>query len=349
MLAKVQIGNRWVGDGEPCFIIAEAGSNHNGNLTQAKRLIDVAASAGADAVKFQLFRANKLYTKNAGTSDYLSMAKPIHDLVAELEMPYEWLPELATYSRERRLAFLASVFDEESSDQLDMNVDAFKIASYEMTHIALVRHVAAKMKPVIVSTGTSNLEEVENTVKVFLNTGNKNLILMQCTAAYPAPVDSLNIRAIVTMKLRFRVPVGLSDHSRDPIVGPLTAAAVGANLIEKHFTLSNDLPGPDHRFAVEPHELRLMIQKVREVEKALGEGTKVMHPVEAELRGFTRRSIFTIQDIKQGEEFSKENLAVLRSGKSKLGLEPAYLDEILGKHATQDIPAWRAVQKEDYR
>lgn len=348
MAKRVQIGNRWIGDGEPCFIIAEAGSNHNGNLEQAKRLIDVAASAGADAVKFQVFRANRLYPKSAGLSNYLKMPKSIYDIIAEMEMPYEWLPELATYCREKGVLFLASVFDEESADQLDPHVEAFKIASYEMTHIPLIRYVASKGKPVIISTGTANLDEVAETVDEFQRTGNDGLVLMQCTAAYPAPVESLNVRAVATMKSAFSVPVGLSDHSRDPLVGPLAAVAVGANVIEKHFTLSNELPGPDHRFALEPAELRLMIQKVRETEKALGTGEKMMHPVEAELRGFARRSMFALRDIAEGEEFTRENIAVLRCGNLKPGLEPKRFHEILGKRALRNIPAESAIQSEDY-
>jgi sialic acid synthase SpsE len=345
---KVRIGHWWVGEGEPCFIIAEAGSNHNGDIDQAKRLIEVAALAGADAVKFQVFRADKLYPKSAGLSDYLKMPKPIYEIVAEMEMPYEWLPQLSTYCREKDIVFLASVFDEESADRLDPHVAAFKVASYEMTDIPLVRHVAKKGKPVIISTGTANLDEVGETVSEFHQTGNDHLILMQCTAAYPAPVESLNIRAVAAMKSAFRVPVGLSDHSRDPLVGPLTAVAFGANLIEKHFTLSNELPGPDHRFALEPDELRLMIAKVREAEEALGSGQKVMHPIEGELREFARRSIFAVREIKRGETFTDENIAILRCGNLKGCLEPKLFPALLGRSAQRNISAETAVQKEDY-
>jgi len=348
MARKVRLGHRLIGDGEPCFIIAEAGSNHDGKLKQAKQLINVAASAGADAVKFQVFRASKLYPKSAGLSDYLGIPKPIYDIITDIEMPYEWLPELAAYCHERGILFMASVFDEESADQLNPYVKAFKIASYEMTHIPLVRYVASKKKPVIVSTGTANLEEVAETVNEFRRIGNDDLILMQCTAAYPAPLESLNVRAVSVMKTAFSVPVGLSDHSHDPLVGPMAAVAVGANLIEKHFTLSNELPGPDHRFAVESADLHLIIQKVREVEKALGNGEKVMNPVEAELRGFARRSIFAVRDIVAGEPFTEGNIAVLRCGNLKPSLEPKHFQEILGKRARRNISAESAIQKEDY-
>jgi N-acetylneuraminate synthase len=348
MGSSVQIRNRWIGEGDPCFIIAEAGSNHDGSFEQANRLIDVAAWAGADAVKFQVFRANRLYPRSAGLSNYLKVPRPIYEIITELEMPYEWIPDLASYCRDKDILFLASVFDEESADRLEQHVGAFKIASYEMTHIPLVRHVAKKGKPVIISTGTANLSEVAETVHEFRETGNHALMLMQCTAAYPAPLEALNVRAISTMKEAFGVPVGLSDHSRDPVVGPLSAVAVGANLIEKHVTLSNALPGPDHRFAVEPDELRLMIERVREVEKALGSGRKEMHPVEEELRWFARRSVFAVRDIQMGELLTEENIAILRCGALKPSLEPKAFRHVIGKRARRNIPTESPIQKEDY-
>jgi N-acetylneuraminate synthase len=346
-LAIIQIGSRFIGDGQPCFIITEAGSNHNGNFEQAKKLINVAAAAGADAVKFQVFRASKLYPKSAGVADYLNSPKPIYETIAEMEMPYEWVPKLTEYCQEKGVLFLSSVFDEESADRIDPYVGAFKIASYEMTHIPLIRCVAAKGKPMIISTGTANFDEVRETVEEFKKTGNDQLILMQCSAAYPAPLESLNVRAIQTMKEAFGVPCGLSDHSRDPLVGPLAAVAVGANLIEKHFTLSNELPGPDHKFALEPVELRTMIEKVRQVEQALGSGEKVVSPWEEELRAFARRSIFAVRDIHKGEVFSKTNIAVLRCGKLYSGLKPADYPSILGKKAARGIRVDSALRSED--
>ncbi len=348
MARKVRVGTRWIGDGDRCFIIAEAGSNHNGNFEQAKRLIALAASAGVDAVKFQVFRAQRLYPRSAGLSDYLKIPKSIYDIIAEMELPYEWLPELAAYCQERGVVFLGSVFDEESVEQLDPHVEVFKIASYEMTHTPLIRYVAKKRKPVIISTGTAELDEVAEMVEEFRSAGNEDLVLMQCTAAYPAPLESLNVRAIPAMKAAFGTPVGLSDHSRDPLVGPLAAVAVGANLVEKHFTLSNELPGVDHRFAVEPAELRLMVQKIRETERVLGSGHKVVHPAEDELRAFARRSVFAVCDIKAGEALTRENIAVLRCGRLKAGLQPRHFDELLGKPARRDISAEQAIVREDY-
>jgi N,N'-diacetyllegionaminate synthase len=348
MSTSVQVGNRRIDDNNPCFIIAEAGSNHDGKLNQAKQLIDVAAFAGADAVKFQLFRAVKLYPKKAGPSDYLKTSESIYEITRKMEMPYEWLPKLESHCKERNVLFLASVFDEESVDRIDPYVNAFKIASYEMTHIPLIRYVAAKGKPVIISTGTATMDEVATTVREFRKVQKDNLILMQCTAAYPAPTDSLNVRALSAMKSKFGVPVGLSDHSRDPLVGPLVAVSLGANLIEKHFTLDNRLPGPDHQFALEPPELEMMVKKVREAEKALGNGEKKTEAVEAELRAFARRGIFALRDIERGEVLTRENIGVLRAGKLSVGLEPIKYEEIFGKRARHDIQAESAIRTGDY-
>lgn len=343
----VDIGGRLVGPGHPCFVIAEAGSNHNGSYGQALRLIDVAADAGADAVKFQVFRASRLYPKSAGKSGYLGVDTPIYEIIAALELPFDWIPGLAAHTRDRGLVFLASAFDEASVDTLDPHVPAYKIASYEMTHAPLMRHVAATRKPVVVSTGTANLDEVTEAVAVFQDTGNRDLCLMQCTAAYPAPLEAVNVRAVAALMKAFGVPTGLSDHSRHPTIAPLAAVALGATLIEKHYTLSNELPGPDHRFALEPRELRAMVEGIRLTEQALGSGEKVVQPAEHELRGFARRSIFAVRDIAEGEVLSEQNIAVLRCGTLAAGLPPAALPTLLGRRASRAIAGDRAIQDGD--
>jgi sialic acid synthase SpsE len=197
------------------------------------------------------------------------------------------------------------------------------------------------------STGTAELHEVATSVAEFEATGNAALALMQCTASYPAPIASLNVRAIVTMKTTFGCPVGLSDHSRDPLVGPLTAIGVGANLIEKHYTLGNELPGPDHRFAVEPTELCVMVDRIRNAEQALGSGAKVMDPIEAELRAFARRSVFAVRDIGPGEPLTPENIAVLRCGAQRGGFAPRDFTSLLGRKAARLIAAETAVTADD--
>lgn len=343
-MKEIVIGGRSVGPGHPCFIIAEAGSNHNGELETAKELIKVAAEAGADAVKFQNFKAAKLYPRAAGKSDYLKAEKSIYEIIQEMEMPDEWIPELAQACVESGVIFCSSPFDEEAADLLEPHVPFFKIASYEMNHFPLLLHVARKGKPVIVSTGASDLDEVRAMVETFLATGNSRLALMQCTAKYPAPLESLNIGAIPAMLKEFALPVGLSDHSRDPIIGPVSAIGAGACIIEKHFTLSNDLPGPDHAFAVDPGELRQMVEAVRQAEAAMGTGEKKTLAVEGELRDFARRYIFTTRPIKRGERFTADNIAILRKGKLPAGLPPRRWDSILGKRAAEDLEEQRPVE-----
>lgn len=346
-MKEIAIGGRSVGTGRSCFIIAEVGSNHNGEIDQAKELIKAAAAAGVDAVKFQNFKAAKLYSRQAGESDYLRQKKSIYEIVEAMEMPDSWVPELAAFCRAQEVIFCSSPFDEAAADLLDPYVPFFKVASYEMGHLPLVRHVAAKGKPVIISTGTADLEEVRQTVEAFLATGNRQLALMQCTAKYPAPIEALNIGAIRTMKAEFAIPVGLSDHSRDPIIGPVTAVGAGADIIEKHFTLSNDLPGPDHAYAVEPDELKRMVAAIRLAEAAMGTGEKRVLEVEEELRDFARRYIFTIKPVKKGEAFTRDNVAVLRKGKLVAGLPPERWEDVLGKRAAADLAADEPVRNGD--
>src|SRR5207245_2925981 len=193
IMNRIKIGDRWVGEGEPCFIVAEAGSNHNGNLDQALAIIDAAKEAKADAVKFQNFRADKLYPRNAGTSDYLPTKKPIYDIIKSMEMPSEWIPVLADYCKARDLIFFSAPFDEESADKLEPYVQVYKVASYEITHAPLIRHVARKRKPMILSTGTADLAEVRQALEWCRAEGNNQVVLLQCTASYPAPPSSLNI------------------------------------------------------------------------------------------------------------------------------------------------------------
>jgi N-acetylneuraminate synthase len=347
IIERIQIGERNVGLQEPCFIIAEAGSNHNGNFDQALRLIDVAREAGAEAVKFQNFKAERLYPKTAGQSDYLKLDRPIFEIIRDMEMPPDWIPHLARYCREKQIDFISSPFDEESADLLDPHVEVFKVASYEITHAPLLRHIARKGKPLIVSTGASTLEEVKSAVEIIRGEGNDHILLLQCTASYPTPMEDVNVRALVTLREHIGLPTGISDHSRDPVVVPIAAVSVGACVIEKHFTLSNLLPGPDHVFAVEPRELKEMVRCIRDAEKALGHGRKEALAVETELRRFARRSIFAVRDISPGDLLSRENVAVLRAGKAGFGLSPEHFEELLGRKAKKFIPKEFPVNSED--
>jgi N-acetylneuraminate synthase len=344
---RVRIGERWVGAGEPTFIIAEAGSNHNGSFEQALRLIDAAAEMGADAVKFQHFKAATLYPRSAGESDYLKVRRSIYDIIEAMETPDDWIPKLAAHCRTRGLAFLSTPFDEAAVDTLEPYVPAFKVASYEMTHHPLLQRVAATGKPVLMSTGTATLDEVVRAVEVVRAAGNEQLVVLQCTASYPTPPAAVNARALVALRDATGCPVGLSDHSRDPIVAPVVAVALGACVVEKHFTLSNRLPGPDHAFAVEPHELHELVRRVREAELMLGHGRKETLPEEQELRAFARRSIFATRAIRPGEALDAGNVAVLRCGKLGAGLPPEALPQVLGRKAARGIAAESLIRPED--
>jgi N-acetylneuraminate synthase len=334
----VRFGRRDIGDRLPVYVIAEAGSNHNGSFDQALRLIDVAAGAGADAVKFQTFKAARMYPATAGESDYLRTPKSIYRIIEEMEMPDAWVPDLARYCGDKQIEFMSTPFDERSADLLAPHISVFKLASYEMSHTPLLRHVARFGKPIVLSTGAHDLNEVLAAVEAIREEGNEQLVLLQCTARYPAPPDAINAAALTTLRAATGKLVGLSDHSRDPVIAPVVATALGAAVIEKHFTLSNQLAGPDHQFAIEPHELAQMVAAVRMAEAVIGDGDKHVLEDEAELRAFARRSIFTTRPVPPGELLSVANVAVLRCGKLGYGLPPAELANVLGKRAARELP-----------
>ncbi len=330
-----------------CFVIAEAGSNHDGDLERARRLIHVAAEAGADAVKFQLFTAAKLYAREAGVSDYLGSKESIYSIIERMELPPSWLPLLKSECNSRGIEFMASVFDEAALDVLDPYVTVHKCASYELTHHPLLARMAAKGKPLILSTGAADLEEVAEAVDVVRRAGGKAPVLLQCTASYPAPIEQSNLRAMLSMAERFGCLTGLSDHTSEPTIAPTSAVALGARVIEKHFTLDRTLPGPDHKFAIEPGELADMVSTIRAVERALGDGRKVPLPAETELRSFARRSLFAIRPIRSGDRFDESNVAALRCGKLPAGLAPARWEGLLGRKASRDVAPNVAVREED--
>lgn len=346
-IQPVAIGKRIIGDGQPTFIIAEIGINHNGSYEQAIAMIDVAVEAGVDAVKFQMFKAKKMYSEKAGYLNYASTKKSILEIVEEMETPEDWPAKLSAYAKEKKVMFFSSVCDEESVDLMDPYMPVYKITSYEMTHIPLLKYIASRGKPMILSTGTANLEEVKESVAAIYATGNKQLILMQCTGKYPAPLESINAKAIVTMKEEFGLPVGLSDHSRDPITAPMTAVALGANAIEKHITLSRKLPGPDQAMAIEPNELVEMVRRIREVEQTMGSGKKVSHKEEEYVKNFARRSIFATRSIGKGTIISKDNAAVLRTGELNGILKPADWEKVIGRKAKRDLGTDEALSFQD--
>lgn len=339
------------------YVIAEAGSNwhvgddHKANRDMAFRLIDTARDSGANAVKFQVYRPETIYVSNAGQSDYLAAAgikEDVQEIFSRLAMPYELIQELAKYCQSVEIDFMATPFSPNDFDQINNYVKAHKIASYEIGHIHLLEKAAKSGKPLFLSTGAATEDEIKWAVDFYENHGGKDLTLLQCTAQYPAEVQSMNLRAIPWLKHRFKVQVGLSDHSRHPTSAPVAAVALGATVIEKHFTVDNQLPGPDHAFALTPVELKEMVHAIRRAEVMLGSGVKVIQEEERELRAFARRGIQAIAPIKAGDILKEgENIAILRPGKRLQGIHPKHIYELEGKRAKRTIPLGDGVQFDD--
>jgi len=339
-MKRVRIGDRFVGDGEPCFIIAEAGVNHNGDIELAKKLIDVAKEAGADAVKFQTFKAENVVIKHTPKADYqvenTKSNESQYDMLKKLELSEDEFRELYRYAKNKGIMFLSTPFDFESVDFLEeLGVPAFKISSTDLTNLPFLEYIAEKGKPIILSTGMGTLGEIEEAVSAIKNAGNENIILLHCITSYPAKIESLNLRVIKTLKEAFKLPVGFSDHSLG-IYAPIAAVALGAVVIEKHFTLDKNLPGPDHKASLNPEELREMIRGIRLIEKALGDGIKRPTSEEMKIKKVARRSIVAKVNIPRGAIITKEMIAFKRPG---IGLPPKYYNEVIGKKARRDIKA----------
>ena len=342
-----EIDGRPVGPGEPTFVIAEAGSNHNGSLDTAKELIDVAVEAGADAVKFQTFRAEDMYVEDSGEVEYLDDDRSIYDIIESMEMPHEWIPKLHDYCVEQDIYFLSTPFDERSAELLSEYVPAWKIASYTSSHHPFLRELAASEKPLIMSTGAHELDEVRESVEVLETAGVSGLALLQCVAAYPTPLEDINVKVVETLAEEFDVPAGLSDHTLDPVTAPAAAVALGASIVEKHFTLDKSMDGPDHQFALEPDQLTEMVAAIRDTEAALGTGAKSVLDVESELHDKARRAVHAVADIEAGEKLTAKNVKVLRPGEQDAGLHPKFYDEILGATAARDIQRSAGLQWDD--
>lgn len=339
-LPTISIAGREVGTNSPCFIIAEAGVNHNGSLESARQLIDIAVRAGADAVKFQTFKAERLATPDAPKAQYqlrnTGAEETQYEMLQRLELSEEAHRELMAYCLEQGILFMSTPFDEESADFLDeLGVAVFKLPSGEITNLPFVEHVARKGKPLIVSTGMAYLEEVETVVRTIEACANPSLILLHCVSNYPADSADANLRAMQTMEEAFKVAVGYSDHTLGIEVA-LAAVALGACVIEKHFTLSSDLPGPDHRASLEPDELAMMVRGIRKVEAALGHGRKEPAPSEAETSAVARRSLVAARDLAAGTRLTKDLIAIKRPG---TGLPAAMLSEVVGRRLRAPLRA----------
>ncbi len=344
--------------GRSIFIIAEAGSNwrmgsYERDLKMAKALIEVAAQAAVDAVKFQTYRPETIYVPNAGHSDYLrksGIGEEMSAIFSDLAMPYEMLGELAAYCNKMGVEFMSTPFSPQDFAAVDPFVRRHKIASYEIHHLRLLELAAKSKKPLILSTGASDIDDIAWAISYFKICGGQELTLLQCTAQYPAATEAMNLQAIAWMQQAFDLPIGLSDHSQDPLIAPVAAAALGATVIEKHFTLSRHLPGPDHAFAVTPEELKKLVEAVRVVESMRGQAVKHIHKEEIELYTFAKRRIQAIADIQKGECFQEGvNIAILRPGAQKAGVSPILIDEIVGKQAVRSIAIGEGVQHGDWK
>jgi N-acetylneuraminate synthase len=317
----------------------------------ARTLIRIAVDAGADAVKFQTFRARDVYVADAGPSDYLAqlgISRSINAIFEDLEMPYEMIGELAEHCREQGIEFMSTPFSIADAAAINPHVERHKVASYEINHVRLLQALAETGKPLIVSTGAATEDDIVFCIATLRDAGAQDVTLLQCTASYPAPLESLNLQVIPWLSQRFGVAAGLSDHSRDPIVGPTAAVALGARVVEKHFTVDNRLPGPDHAFAIDPEELVAMVRSIRATEQVLGNNLKGVQPYEAELRRFAVRAIQAVTDIAAGELLVEgANIQVLRPGKRAVGMHPKYLDSLIGRHAAQAIAAGDGVREDD--
>lgn len=338
-MLEVKIGKKYVGNNYPIYIIADAGSNHNRNFSWALKLIDAAAEAKASAVKFQLFRAKKIYPKKAKTAKYLTRYENIYDLMKSIEMPRDWLFKLAKYCANKKINFLCTPFDNASADLLEkINISAYKIASSECNHTELVEHIAKKNKPIILSTGLSYLGEIEETINLIRKYHDK-IILMHAIVDYPARIEDANLLFIRYLENIFNCPCGLSDHSKDPLILPVAMTAMGGRIIEKHLTLNRNLPGPDQKFAVEPLELKKLVRAVRATEASLSFKQDKILKSGKEFFEISKRSIQAIKIIKKGERLTKLNIGILRPGKGlKRGIEPKYYNIILGKKINRKVP-----------
>ena len=319
-------------------IIAEAGVNHNGSIEIAKRLVDKAKDAGADYVKFQTFKTEKIVSKNAKKAYYQTVNTKNDDsqfsMLKKLELGYEDFTELKRYCEQKGIIFLSSAFDFDSIDFLDhIGVKEWKIPSGEITNLPYLEKIARLHKPVIISTGMATLQEIGNAVKILKKNGASEITILHCTSEYPAPLDDVNLLCLRSMKKKFNVPIGYSDHTQGIEIA-LAAAALGAVVLEKHFTLDRTMDGPDHKASIEVQELKVLVDGVRKIERALGNGIKQPSPSERKNISIVRKSIVAACDIKAGEIFTDKNLACKRPGD---GISPMNWYSVLGKKAKYDF------------
>lgn len=320
------------------FVIAEAGVNHNGSLDTAKRMIDAAAQAGADAVKFQTFKADSLVRRDARKAAYQEenardRQETQYDMLKHLELTEQMHHELMDYCKEKEILFLSTPFDTDSLKMLvERGITILKVPSGEVTNYPYLREIGRTGKPVIMSTGMCDLEEVKAAVSLLQENSSGEITLLHCNTEYPTPMEDVNLRAMCTLRDELHLPVGYSDHTQG-IEVPVAAVAMGAVVIEKHFTLDRNMDGPDHKASLEPEELKAMVRAIRNIETALGEGMKKPSPSELKNRDVARKSIVAKRDIRRGELFTEENLTAKRPGS---GISPMRWKDVIGRTADRD-------------
>ena len=321
------------------FIIAEAGVNHNGSIELAKQLIDVASNSGADAVKFQTFKAENLVSKNAQKAEYQKKTTDISesqfDMIKKLELDVNTHKELIAYCQEKNIMFLSTPFDHDSINMLsELRLQIYKISSGDITNLPYLKHIGSLSKQVILSTGMSTLEEVGDALTVLINAGTskENITVLHANTMYPTPMEDVNLNAMLTMRRELDVVVGYSDHTLG-IEVDIAAVAIGASVIEKHFTLDKAMDGPDHKASLEPEELKAMVGAIRNIEKALGSSEKKASPSESANINIVRKSIVANQDIKKGDLLTDKNISIKRPGN---GISPMKWDSVVGTVALKD-------------
>lgn len=319
------------------LVIAEAGINHNGNISLACRLAEEAKKAGADIVKFQTFVSEKLVTKNAEKAEYQekndSNGKQL-EMLKKYELSYDDFIKLRDYCRRINIGFLSTAFDLDSVDFLySINMNMWKIPSGEVTNLPYLIKIAKFHEPIIMSTGMCEIDEIEEAIKVLKENGAGEISLLHCTTEYPAPFEDVNLKAMLTLKEKFGVNVGYSDHTKG-IEVPIAAVSLGATIIEKHFTLDRNMEGPDHKASLEPNELKQMVDSIRNIEKAIGNGNKTVSNAERKNINIARKSIVASKDIKQGEILSEQNITTKRPGN---GISPMKWFDVIGTKAVRDF------------
>ena len=331
---QIKINNKTIGENQPTFIIAEAGINHNGSVKIAKKMIEKAKECGADAIKFQTFKAE----------DLASPKSNFYNTFKKLELDFSDFGELSDHAKNCGLIFCSTPFSNEAVDELNkIKVPFFKIAAGDLTHIPLIQHAASKKKPIIISTGMADINEIKYAIKKIESKQNKKIIVMHSVSSYPTPPKETNLNVIKTMKQKLKYPIGYSDNGPDILV-PVTAIILGANIIEKHFTLNQKMSGPDQSFSANPKQLSEIVMKAKEIQEILGDGIKRCMPSEKENRTNARRSITATTNIQKGTKIEANMVGIKRPAK---GIEPHFINKVVGKVVSKNIKIHESLRWKD--